>query len=218
MSEKIPRSNPESNEPKIYLIPMPGNAYVYGLVNEGRQVLHTSKQRHASDMTIRMVEVTYETVGEDGKPVIESRMISDHIFSDDIQQQYLDSMNKNELITMPDYLKVATVVPAEVSTQAAITHVPEALKAEAGRLEQHAPVTLIEQAPFNVEVFQVPRMKLGEGVVKMIVEVPGVTSNTIAEPGTAIGPSRGRIVIGGLADYKGGNPGGVIGFKGIVRK
>lgn len=96
MSEKIPQQNPENIDPKKYLIPMPGNTYVFGVVNEGKEVRRPSKQKNAPGITIRMVEVIYETVDQDGKPVIEKKMISDHVLSDDMQQQYLDSMNKNK--------------------------------------------------------------------------------------------------------------------------
>jgi hypothetical protein len=96
MSEKIPQSNPENIDVRKYLIPMPGDTYVYGVINEDRLALRVSKQRNGPDLQVRMVEVIYETVGEDGEPVIERKMISDHILSDDVQQHYLDSINRKK--------------------------------------------------------------------------------------------------------------------------
>lgn len=100
MSEKNPQSNPEHGESKKYFIPMPGETYTVGVVNEDVWSMHASKQKNAPDMTIRMVEVAYETTGPDNEPVIETKMVSDHILADDVQadfmKKHLNTTNMNE--------------------------------------------------------------------------------------------------------------------------
>lgn len=100
MSEEIPQSNPENIDSKKYLIPISGDTYAYGVINEDKQAIRMSKQRNGPDIQVRMVEVAYETVSQDGELVIEKRMISDHLFNDDVQadlrQKYLNSVHKNK--------------------------------------------------------------------------------------------------------------------------
>lgn len=100
MSEKIPQSNPEHSEPKKYFIPMPGDTYVVGVVDEDKQSMHISKQKNAPDMTIRMIRVAYVATGPDNEPMIETKMVSDHILADDVQadfmKKHLNATNINE--------------------------------------------------------------------------------------------------------------------------
>lgn len=127
-------------------------------------------------------------------------------------------MNKNKLITVPDNLKVTIETLQEVSAQAAMD-VPEDMKAMTTTPEAVVAVNVIEQAPFNVEVYQIPHTKLGQEALKGLIEVPGATGAKVVIPGTPIaGQSREVVNLGGVEDFPGGNPGNKIGYDGIVRK
>jgi hypothetical protein len=100
MSEKNPQSNPENIDSKKYFIPMGMNQFAIGVVNFDRQAIYPSKQRSAPDLMITMVEVTYSTINAEGETVTETKMISDHLLTDDAQadlrKKYLKSTDKNE--------------------------------------------------------------------------------------------------------------------------
>lgn len=105
-------------------------------------------------------------------------------------------MKNNEQITVPEDMKAVTTIPENVVA-----------------------VEVIEQVPVNIEVYQIPHTKLGQEALKGLIEVPGATGAEVVVPGTPIaGQVREVVDLGGIKDFKGGNPGNKVGYNGIVRK
>lgn len=121
-------------------------------------------------------------------------------------------MSKNELMTVPNELKVIPELPRDVSTQPVID-MPESMKATVVSPEAVIAVDVIDQVPTNIEMYQIPRtLMLGEMALQETIQVLDAAGNTAVEPGTPLNGPREKVVIGGLDEYKGGNPHGVIGY------
>lgn len=101
MTEKMPsQSNPENSESKRYLIPISSDEYAYAVINRDKQAIHPHKQKSGPPAMMTSFEATYETTNSNGEVVVETEMIPEHLLRDekqrDLQQQYLDSVNKNK--------------------------------------------------------------------------------------------------------------------------
>lgn len=127
-------------------------------------------------------------------------------------------MSHHERITVPNDLKVPAEIIQEAPAQA-VLDMPEDIKAVATAPQEAVTVEVIERAPFNVEVYQIPHTKLGKEALKGVIVVPGATGAEVVMPGTPIaGQAREVVNLGGVEDFRGGNPGNKIGYDGIVRK
>lgn len=96
MSEKIPQSNPEQNEPKMYLIPEANDQLVMGFVTGAREERSVSIQKDGPPLQLRKVEVQYETVGPDGEMTTQKKMVIDHLLTDSVQDEMMQRYQKNK--------------------------------------------------------------------------------------------------------------------------
>lgn len=119
---------------------------------------------------------------------------------------------------MPLEYRASAPVAVDVHHEAVITETPyqrESVAQEATDITSHEIID-------NIGTFRIPR--LGGAAIEAvnravsIDSVPGASSQPVVGPGAPVTGSREKIVIGGIDEFKGGDPGHVIGFDQVTKK
>lgn len=122
-----------------------------------------------------------------------------------------------KMIQFPQDYKVPAEPTREVSSEAEIQQLPDHIKAsvETPVIDANGPeVTEVPVSQESIGQFQLPHLALGSKALEIAIHsVPGVESTPTAESGTPVNGPREKVVIGGLDEWKGGNPNPVPGFK-----
>ena len=93
MSEKIPQSNPENSERKMYLIPRADGSYGVGYITGRKEEYIELRQRDGSTETIKRVEVQLVDADSQSSPL--TMMIAEYTLDAAVQEELLQRQLRN---------------------------------------------------------------------------------------------------------------------------